>query len=889
MVNGIVPVGTKRCVPRLSPLLVPRPRLEALLDHGARRQVTLVCGPPGSGKTTLVASTLDPLAAARSVAWLGLDARDNDTDRLTSLLCAALRDAAHAYRDGGGTRVAPGRRAPAGRNGSSAGAGTPAGAGAGTHTGGRAPTDRLDEVFGRLARHGDRRILVVDDVHELRSSEALEVIAHLVGHAPRLLDVVLVGRADPAVSLERLQLDGRLGEIRNPELAFTTAETAALLDAHGVRLAHDDVKVLRQRTEGWAAGLRIAATALQSERDPGRYVRNAGHGQAAVCDYLLRELLVHEDDDGRRFLLHTSVADHLTADLAELLTGDPRSGERLDELERSGVLVAEPDGGRRYHSLFGTLLRARLARHEPDLARDLHQQAAVWYLDHEMSHDARSQALAAGDWHLLGRLMAWRWIDATLDGQDVADATAVAELPSGVATRSPGLALVAAAGACHRSNREDADLYREALDALLPPASPGGWGVGDLDETAVDRLTSWHSERLVLDADYGCAFGSDTRAVTASAALGKVPATDPAAAGLRRLGALRRAELALDAGDLEQAAGQLADLADQDGAGWFTIEAAGFLALLEAASGRLGAADARIAAVAADGRKCATPQATTAAHLADLLRLVQRGERRSALLGAAEPSPAGHHASRALHLVDRVARAGLASTPTMSVGVDEAVVHHRLGERALIALGVIEVVTPDGAVHALGGPGERAVAEGRCRLTAGDTAGCDEAIALWLAAGTRTGHPRTLVEALALRAVAASYRGEHIETRHHLSEALDLSGGNGIVGPLLHHGAAVARLLERNLSEMDTHMRSALGLLERIRPTGAGNLLEPLTDREMEVLVHLPTLMSNAEIADGLHLSVNTVKTHLKAVYRKLGVEGRRQAVARGRELQLLG
>ena len=164
----------------------------------------------------------------------------------------------------------------------------------------------------------------------------------------------------------------------------------------------------------------------------------------------------------------------------------------------------------------------------------------------------------------------------------------------------------------------------------------------------------------------------------------------------------------------------------------------------------------------------------------------------------------------------------------------------------------------------------------------------DGAVARWLETDTRTAHPRTLVEALAVATIASAARGDHVEARRHLGDTLDLATSNGIIAPLLQHGGLVAMLLERNMSEMGTHMRAALDLLERIRPTGAGNLLEPLTDREMEVLVHLPTLMSNAEIATGLHLSVNTVKTHLKAVYRKLGVEGRRQAVVRGRELELI-
>jgi LuxR family maltose regulon positive regulatory protein len=251
-------------------------------------------------------------------------------------------------------------------------------------------------------------------------------------------------------------------------------------------------------------------------------------------------------------------------------------------------------------------------------------------------------------------------------------------------------------------------------------------------------------------------------------------------------------------------------------------------------------------------------------------------------------TPPGNLGSRALHMVDRVTRAGLAATPSLSLAVDRSTARHALAERALIALGLVEVVTPDGSPQVVGGPGEHAIAEARGRLAAGDVALADRSVARWLATDTRTAHPRTLVEALALSAVASAARGEHAAVRRRLAETLDLVDANGIVAPLLQHGGHVALLLERNMCQMGTHMGAALDLLERIRPTGAGDLLEPLTDREMEVLVHLPTLMSNAEIACGLHLSVNTVKTHLKAVYRKLGVDGRRQAVVLGRELELI-
>jgi LuxR family maltose regulon positive regulatory protein len=220
--------------------------------------------------------------------------------------------------------------------------------------------------------------------------------------------------------------------------------------------------------------------------------------------------------------------------------------------------------------------------------------------------------------------------------------------------------------------------------------------------------------------------------------------------------------------------------------------------------------------------------------------------------------------------------------------MDAVAVAHPLAERALVALGVFEVITPEGRLVPVGGPGERAVNSGRARLASDDVARADEAVVPWLATDIRGSHPRTQVEAAVVAALAAGGRGEHRVARQRLVEALDLAEASGVGTPFLQHGSRLAPLLQRNLCELGDRMGPALDLLDRTRPSSSSDLVEPLTDREMEVLVHLPTLMSNVEIASGLHLSVNTVKTHLKAVYRKLGVAGRRQAVVRGRELELI-
>jgi len=845
MRHGQVPVGTKGCVPRLSPLLIPRPRLEERLADHQRTPVTLVCAPPGAGKTTLLVTALSSPHVTPPVTWLCLDERDNDPGRFLALLHSAVSA-------GDEPALEPSPLLP--------------------------PLDALDELLGDLA--GDeaaRHVLVLDDLHVLRAPAALELLAYLLRHAPDTLDLVLASRADPPVGLQGLRLDGRLTEIRNAELAFSLAETAELLRLHDISLASDEVAALRDRTAGWVAGLRLAAVALQGERDPGRFVRSASRTEAVVSDYLLREVLVRQDEQMQWFLLRTSVADRLTPELAALLAGDDGAAAHLAELERSGIVVADHEDDRwyRYHALFGALLRARLVRHDPDLARELHGRAAQWCLEHDLPADAEAHAQAACDWDVLGELVTWRWIDATLQGLAVDGGLLPADLDPAVVAASPGLALVAAADACRRLNRDEAELYRGALDEL-PAAS-------------VDQ------ERRVLDAVFGMTFGAgtdgDDRAAVAAAALRDTPVDDPSGPGLRRFGALCEAYLALDAGDLDAARAVLADLAERGDTCWVTAEAAALLALLQAAAGHYQQALPLVDAVLSGERGGASAQAGLVARLASVLSLAQRGEQRSATetLGDAGVS-AGTVTARPVRLVEQVVRAGVGGVPGRPVLLDPGALTHPLAEQALLALGVLEAVTADGRKVALGGPGEQALVDARGRLAVDEPAAADRTVGPWLVdlAPQSVAHPRTAVEAAAMAAVACTARNDHDTARRHLGDALDLMAATGAVAPLLQHNARVVPLLQRHLSDLGERMGVALELLDRARPTGAGELVEPLTDRELEVLIHLPTLMSNAEIAADLYLSVNTVKTHLKAVYRKLGVDSRRQAVVRGRELELI-
>lgn len=851
------PVGTKCSPPRLPDTLVSRPRLDGLFQHGRRRRVTLVSAPAGAGKTTLL-SGWSASDAGEPVAWLSLDGRDNDAYRLAGLVAAALDRAG----------VLPGF--------------TPSAVEPGT---------LLDAVFEHLMRLRQPCVLLVDDLQEISSRAALRLLAHLVERPPATLDLVLASRADPPIGWGRLLVEGRLRQVRNAELSFRPDEAAELFAVHGVRLGRDDARLLCERTEGWAAGLRLAACALQSDDEPHRFVLSTSATQVAVSDYLLKEVLAREDEAAQQFLLRTSVADRLTPDLAVALTGDRRAGERLAALERRGVFLVELDesGAYRYHALFGTLLRARLRLQDTELFNELHDRAARWYLANEMPAEAEEHARAAGDWELAGRLVLARWLDAELDGHHLPEEALSGFAPS-VARRVPEIAVVVAAEACRRGRREDADLYREAVGDAEAPDPQAGMGDGESPDAATSQIA-----RLLLDLAYGRAFGDERRARAAVATLTARPAGDPWTPRARRLAALRGAEVDVDAGRLDRARGPLEDLAHGPDAGWVALEAAALLGLLDAADGDILGAEERTGKALVDEGDIGG-DAGRIARLAGALCAAQRGESRNLLdaLTAAEasgPPPAWDTIGSIERLVWTAAR----SRSPVAPALDADILDRSLVQRVLVALGALDVVDVSGRAVPVGGDGERAVAEARRALLAGDGRRPSADIGRWLdtsTAGHGPGggarHPRTVIEGRILAAILGDGPGEEFRVVRHMEAALSLSAATGIRAPFDDHGPRVGPLIERHLVDLGACGDLVMELVDRLAGTGDAVLVEPLTDREREVLLHLPTLMSNVEIAEGMHLSVNTVKTHLKAIYRKLDVDGRRQAVLRGRELELL-
>src|SRR5689334_8486767 len=372
-------LATKLHVPWPPPGFVPRPRLVEALGLGMARGRVLVCAPAGSGKTALLAHWAR--GGGRPVAWLGLDAADSDPARFWRYAVAALDRA----RPGLAGRVGP------------------------------PPSRSFEELVTALinelaANPGpDEVLLVLDDYHLVDSGPVHESVAFLLENLPPGLRIVVSSRADPPLPLARLRARGQLAELRAAELRFTPEEAAALLgETAGPGLPAAAAEALVARTEGWAAGLQLAALSLRGHADAAGFAAAFSGSHRFVLDYLADEVLDGQTGQVRAFLLETSVLERLSGELCDAVTGRAGSQAMLQDIERAGLFLVPLDevrGWWRYHHLFADLLRIRLQAEQPGRAQALHRAAAAWCDEHDLADDAVRHALAAGDAAWTARLV----------------------------------------------------------------------------------------------------------------------------------------------------------------------------------------------------------------------------------------------------------------------------------------------------------------------------------------------------------------------------------------------------------------------------------------------------------------------------------------------------
>ena len=460
-------LATKLNVPGLRPDLVPRPRLAQRLDEGRGRGLVLACAPAGYGKTVLLAEWIR--RGRHRVAWLSLDAGDNDPARFWRHAVAALDRA----RPGISERMGPLLGSPPPPSFEPL------------------VTALINEVAGQPDAD-EALLLVLDDYHVISSPLVHESLGFLLEHQPPGLQLALTSRSDPPLALARLRARGQLTELRAAELRFTPPEAAALLQqvaagpggarpgAPLLQVPEAVAAALAARTEGWAAGLQLAGLSLRGQDDVDGFVAAFTGSHRYVLDYLAEEVLEHQSEQARAFLLETSVLERLSGPLCDAVTGRPGSQALLEEAERAGLFVVPLDevrGWWRYHHLFADLLRARLQQEKPDEAARLHRNAAAWYAERGLADDAIRHAVAAGEMTWAARLIE-RHFDAahSLRGEAATVQRWLTPLPAELVRSRPRLLLAQAVPAATGGRLEAAE---QLVDAAERAYSDQGADAGD--------------------------------------------------------------------------------------------------------------------------------------------------------------------------------------------------------------------------------------------------------------------------------------------------------------------------------------------------------------------------------------------------------------------------
>jgi LuxR family maltose regulon positive regulatory protein len=852
---------------------------------GASARVMVASAPPGSGKTTLLRSWIGGAGLTDSAAWVPVGRNERDPQCFWLSVLDALRQTAPGAALVGELTAAPDLDG----------------------------WEIVERLLKDLAPLADRLWLVIDDVHELRSAEARNQLELLIMRAPPELRFVLATRHDLRLGLHRLRLEGELTEIRAADLRFTEAETRELLEAAGAKLPEATLALLHERTEGWAAGLRLAALSLAGHPDPERFAVEFSGSERTVAEYLLAEVLERQHEEVRRLLLRTSVLERVNGELADLLTGDD-SGERiLQELEEANAFVVALDAARswfRYHHLFADLLRLELRRTAPAEVAGLNQVAAGWHARHGFPTQAVRHAQAAKDWKLAVRLLADHWPSLVLSGQALTVHALLAGFPDEAHAADAELAALIAADELARGSLETAERY-------LGLAERGSASVPDGRRSQVQILLG--VVRLQVARQHGnvSAVAEEARRLQAVA-----EPPDAVRPGLgeefRGVALISLGITELWAARLEVAEGHLEQgviLARRMGRPYLEFTGLAHQAVIEIFRSSRRAAERGRQVVELAQRHgwteeppaCAAYVALGAAlvwqgRLEEAEPWVQRAER--TVRAEAEPAVAlaVHYLRGLLELTrNRDADALTAFRAAERLTGHLAASHYLvIVTRAMLIHALVRLGDTDRAEQALAELGEQdrdhgeiRIATAMLRLAQDEPEAATTALAPVLDGSGALGRRTWLAEALVLEAIARNALGDADATERTLERALDLAEPDGALSYFLLQ--PVPGLLRRHSRHRTAHaalLAEILSVLAGTRPApapaGPQLPLEPLSDSEIRVLRYLPTNLSTPEIANELYVSPNTVKTHIRNLYAKLGTHRRAEAVARARTLGLL-
>ncbi len=898
-------LATKLYLPRLRPNVVSRPRLIARLNEGLHRKLTLIAAPAGFGKTTLVSEWVTFIE--RPTAWLSLDEGENDLARFLMYLVTALQTIAATLGEGV-LGVLQSSQPP--------------------------PSEAiLTALLNEITTLPDQFVLVLDDYHVLDAKTVDLALTFLIEHLPPQMHLVIATREDPLLPLARLRARGELTELRAADLRFTPSEAAEFLNSvMGLNLSPGDIAALEDRTEGWIAGLQLAALSMRGREDIPEFIRAFTGDHRYILDYLVEEVLTRQPEPVRSFLLQTAILDRLSGSLCDAVTGQEKGNVRLEALEHGNFFVVALDDTRhwyRYHHLFAEVLSAHLLAEQPDQVATLHQRASEWYEQHGSASDAIRHALAAADFARAADLVelgvlamlrsrqeatlldwlkvlpdevlrcrpvlsvayahvllasgeregieerlrdAERWLDTTAEMRGRPDAPAAAmvvvdeeefrHLPATIAIARAGLALArgdvpgTVTYARHALDLapKNAHLTRGSAAGLLGLAS---WTSGDLEaahRSYAEGIASLQKAGNISDS-LGCAIAvADIQMVQG-----------------RLHEAMRTYERALQRA-LEQGPPTLRGTADM------YVGMSG----LHRERNDLHTATQHLLRSKELGEHTGLPQNQYRWCVAMARIREAQGDLDSTLdlLHEAERLYVGDFSPNVRPLAASISRVWVAQgnigealdwVRERGLSVSDEPYYLREFEHITLARVLLAQSTSNRA--------DRSIHE---------AVGLLERLLQAAAEGKRMG---SVIEILVLQALAQQMQGDIPAALMPLQQALTLAEPEGYVRMFVDEGLPMALLLEAAAKHgiapnYVRHLLRAFGSAEDRTPVKQG-LIEPLSERELEVLRLLATGLNGPEIARELVVSLNTMRTHTKNIYSKLGVNDRRAAVRRAQELDL--
>ena len=849
--------------------------------------MTIISAPAGSGKTCLLRAWADRPGQRHRLAVMQVQRDQHDAQQFWLALLDAIRHASATAGRAEPPAATPDFNAPA----------------------------MVDRVLSELADACGGITLVIDDLHELNSPEALAQLTRLLTSLPRNAHAMLTTRHDLGLRLHQLRLAGELAEIRAADLRFTERETRMMLDASGIALPEAGAALLHQRTEGWAAGLRLAAISLAGHPDPERFVAEFSGSDRTVAEYLIAEMLERQPPDVQDLLLRTSLLDRVNGELADLLTGRPGSERILLELADTNAFVESLDPERtwfRYHHLFADLLRLELRRTLPEEVPTLHRRAAGWFTLQGQVVNAIRHTQAAGDWPQAARLLADHSFSLTLDGQTQTMQALVRAFRPG--EDHPELALVRAAGELVQGRLDEAAAHLAVAETYAETAPPDrrrrlGVAVASLqlslarrrgDLAGVIEQARFLASPVTGQSDEDIALGSDLRAVA-----------------LMNLGTAEAWTLGRpDAPDAERHLREGADLAREIGRPYLEV---GCLA-------QLGFASLVLHSFATTQRRCREAIALAERYgwgaepvIAPALIMLagtlvwtgefDEGERWLQRTRQALQTDTGPDIRLLLHQTAGILHAGRGRHHE---ALEELSAAEYLGSQLQGSQALASRVTRwlPATQARLGMTGEaRALlaaldderaSSGEIRnalavicLAEGNPAAALAAVADVLDGTAPVQGSVTLMEAHLLAGLAHRELGDQRAANQAAERALALAESDRLILPFAMTGSAgLLEALPRHETAHAALLTDILDVLHGSSPAAQEQSSLPPTEElspgELRVLRYLPTNLSRPQIAGELSVSPSTVSTHVRSIYVKLQVRDRSSAVQRARELRLL-